>query len=97
MAKDSVCDGRMIKVLRIVYGDISQGELAKSIHCSRTSLSLWESGQQQPSRKNLQNIANYFDLPVGLFVKGGLELESLRRIFVKRLAEKFLQEMLSKT
>jgi len=97
MAGDSICDGRMIKVLRIVYGDIGQGELAKSIHSSKGSLSSWESGKQQPSRKSLQKIADYFDLPVGLFVKGGLEIESLRRIFEKRLAEKFLHEMLSKT
>lgn len=55
--------GKTIKELRI-QKEIKQGDLAKSIGISQTSLSLIESGIKQPSYGTLKKTCKLFEIPL---------------------------------
>ena len=57
--------GTVIKRLRKGKG-LKQGEFASLIKVDRSTLSRIESGKQEVSRKMLERIADYFDIPVAL-------------------------------
>lgn len=65
--------GQFIKLLR-EERNISQEEMAKSLDVSKSTVSLYESGERKPSLKRLTNIAEILEIPLGKL----LELEAVK-------------------
>lgn len=58
-----------LKKLRTQDG-LSQGELATRLKVGRSTISMWESGQREPSYETLEMIADYFNVPMSSFFPG---------------------------
>lgn len=59
--------GKRIKELRIIKKDMSQEELASLIGCDRTYISRVESGKQNITIENLNQICNALDVTLSEF------------------------------
>ena len=81
--------GQIIKLIRTVDG-ISQGELARKLHVTRTYLSQVENGKKQPSINLLKQFSEKFSVPLPLLFLGEREDEIHEDIF------KELQEILAR-
>lgn len=57
--------GKTIKFLRIAKG-IKQSELAERLNVSTNYISLVENDKREPSLSLIKELANIFDIPVGL-------------------------------
>lgn len=91
-----------IKTVRVVL-NISQGELAKRIGCSRVAVSMWEGNAVKnnkkvlPSRLNLKKIADLIDVPVEMLDDENLASEDFHEILLdntisKELDSSFLKQ-----
>lgn len=52
-----------IKILRI-QRNMTQGELAKQVHVTQTSVSQWESGKTNPDTQMSKNLASFFNVTI---------------------------------
>lgn len=56
---------------------MSQEDLAKVLNCSRTAISGYESGRNEPSYKILQNISDYFTVSIDYLLGRSNQLNGL--------------------
>lgn len=61
--------GKRIKELRIIKKELNQEELAEIIGCDRTYISKIESGKQNITLENLNDICNALDVSLSEFFK----------------------------
>ncbi|MGD6993952.1 helix-turn-helix domain-containing protein [Sutcliffiella horikoshii] len=59
--------GKRLKELR---GKRSQEEVAEKIGISRARLSHYETGRSEPDSETLQNIADFYDVPIDYLITG---------------------------
>ena len=71
--------GKAIRICRSAHG-LTQGQLAKRLKVSPSSISLIESGQRQPSAALLKGVSRVLKVPLPLMTMLGSEQEDLRNI-----------------
>lgn len=59
--------GKIFKELRLEYG-LTQRELGGKLGYCNQTMSFWESGQREPDLDALVDIAEFFDVPVGVLL-----------------------------
>lgn len=57
-----------IRTMR-VFHNLSRAELAESLGCASTTVTLWENNQSQPTNDNMIKLAQIFDLPLNFFLE----------------------------
>lgn len=70
--------GKGIQKIRKEKG-LTQGELAKKIGITQTSLSQIETGTKNPKMGTLEKISEFFDLPVAILFWFALEEEDVAK------------------
>ncbi len=56
-------------------GKITQQALAKSLNVSTGTIAMWETGQRQPTVKKLNEIADFFDVPINFLLSDNSSFE----------------------
>ena len=59
--------GRLIKTMRMSRG-LTQAELAKRIHQSPSSITMYETGRREPDFETLEALADIFNVPLSALV-----------------------------
>lgn len=69
---------RFSKILKLVRNgrDISQEDLAKALHVTKSYISYIENDKKTPGIKFLQSFAQFFDIPLPLLLWEGFQIKT---------------------
>src|SRR5699024_2587762 len=80
--------GNIIKSLRVKEG-MTQGELAKKLKLSRSSISMYENNERKPPTELLEEIADLFNVDMN-YITGRTYEEYYLDLKTKQIAQKIL-------
>lgn len=73
--------GRLIKTMRLSR-DMTQAEVAKRIHQSPSSITMYETGRREPDFQTLEALADIFNVPLSTLVD---DTEDQRKVSAEQL------------
>ena len=72
-----------IRYLRQING-LTQGDLAKALGISRSTIASWESNRRTPELKAVETIADFFEVSID-FLLGALIIRAVEQMNTKKI------------
>ncbi|MBO7402427.1 MAG: helix-turn-helix transcriptional regulator [Lachnospiraceae bacterium] len=78
MEKSTTLIGRKLRLLR-TQSNLRQADIAEILHVSRQSYQSYELGKHEPNLQTLNELAEFYEVPVEYLANNDLELDGLVR------------------
>ena len=79
--------GKTIKKMR-VDKNLTQDQLAETLHVTRQAVSNWENGKTQPDIETLSALAECFEIPVEELIYGKATSQRETKVIIEKTTEK---------